>query len=106
MFYNLKQRNSIDLEKKPFILFVGKMLRLQKLCFCSRCPRSAPGYFLVCVGGWLFTGNERSFNSNLKKWFAFGKSINEQKLNILFSIVFCLLYPSVRKRFGIPIVKL
>jgi hypothetical protein len=80
MFYNLKQRNSIDLEKKPFILFVGKMLRLQKLCFCSRCPRSAPGYFLVCVDGWLFTGNERSFNSNLKKWFAFGESINEQKI--------------------------
>ena len=113
-FFKIKDLNSImkydefkSLYNKKIILFVGIRKKSYKnFSLTLDIVSSMEGYTLVSVGPDNITKYEKKLiTKKLKGKFYHFTNINSAKLNQLYNLSFCLLYPSTYEGFGIPILE-
>ena len=107
---DLKKNIPIDLQhliEKKLIIYVGDREGVYKnFSLVLDIINSLNDYYLLCVGGGEIKKKERKFiNKKIKNKFYHIDKIDTHKLNMLYNISFCLLYPSSYEGFGIPIIE-
>ena len=92
---------------KKIILFVGNRKKHYKNFFVTiDTVSSLNNFILVSVGGDKITRNEQKYiNQKIPGRFHHFSQISPHKLNKIYNISFCLLYPSLYEGFGLPIVE-
>lgn len=107
---NLKKTVSKDLKfliNKKIILYVGERKGIHKnFSLVLDVIASLNNYYLVCIGGEKIDIKEKKIiGKKTKNRFYHINKISNDKLNIIYNISFCLLYPSSYEGFGIPIIE-
>ena len=92
---------------KKIILFVGNRKKHYKNFFVTiDTVSSLNNFILVSVGGDKITRNEQKYiNQKIPGRFHHFSQISPHKLNKIYNISFCLLYPSLYEGFGLPIIE-
>ena len=92
---------------KKIILFVGNRKKLYKNFFVTvDTVSSLNNFILVSVGGDKITQIEQNYiNQKIPGRFHHFSKVRPHKLNKIYNISFCLLYPSLYEGFGLPIVE-
>uniref|UniRef100_C6E0K9 Glycosyl transferase group 1 n=1 Tax=Geobacter sp. (strain M21) TaxID=443144 RepID=C6E0K9_GEOSM len=102
-FFPLEKAFSI---KKTFVLFVGSRFGYKNfaavVCACGLLPDIE----LVCVGGGGFTESELLLlEKSIPGRYRHEGIVNDNRLNYLYNIAACLVYPSSYEGFGIPVLE-
>lgn len=93
------------LRDKKYILYIGDRSSYKNFDIAVKVLENLNGYSLVIVGGKEFDENEKDLTIDIQNKIFHFKGISGDKLNILYSNAFCLLYPSSYEGFGIPIAE-
>lgn len=112
-FFQIKNfKNSISrdlrfLIKKKIILYVGERSAVYKnFSLVLDIVKSLNNYHLVCIGGGNLKKEEReNIDKKVKNRFYHMPKVSTNKLNMIYNMSFCLLYPSEHEGFGIPIIE-
>jgi len=92
-----------DLLAKKVILFVGERSSYKNFNIAVETVLRLKDAVLVAVGGKPFAGDELTrVNMVLAGRFRFYPKLDNYRLNQLYNLAFCLLYPSSYEGFGIP----
>jgi glycosyltransferase involved in cell wall biosynthesis len=107
---NLKNNIPRDLKflfKKKIILYIGERSAVYKnFSLVLDIVKSLDSYHLVCIGGGNLKKEEKkNIDKKVKNRFYHIDEISTNKLNIIYNMSFCLLYPSSHEGFGIPIIE-
>jgi mannosyltransferase len=104
---NIKDNEFSTLHDKKIILFVGARKKSYKNFFLAVDIVSyLKEYTLISVGPNKITKYERKqIEEKLPEKFYHFTNLSSEKLNKLYNISFCLLYPSTYEGFGIPILE-
>ena len=107
---NLKNNISRDLRfliNKKIILYVGERGAVYKnFSLVLDIVKSLDNYHLVCIGGGDLKKKEKNnIDKKVKNKFYHIAKISTKKLNMIYNMSFCLLYPSSHEGFGIPIIE-
>ena len=92
---------------KKIILYVGDRKNAYKnFKLTVDVVSSLHGYTLVFVGGGSLSNSEiKLLRTKLNDKFIHYDGLNDEQLNILYNLAFCLLYPSQYEGFGIPLLE-
>ena len=113
-FFKIQNQNNINkhhefdfLINKKIILYVGSRKKKYKNFFLAvDIVSSLNDCILVSVGPDKISEKENNIiDIKLKNRFFHFTKLNSNKLNILYNMSYCLLYPSVYEGFGIPILE-
>lgn len=89
---------------KRIILFIGDRMPYKNFKIAVQVVSTLKDYQLVLVSGDKLASEEKAYlNLNLGDRFYHYQSLETSKLNKLYNIAFCLLYPSSYEGFGIPV---
>ena len=103
----IKDNQLKKLSKKKIVLFVGNRRKLYKNFFLAIDTISLlKDVTLVSVGGEEINQEEKNYiNKKIKGRFCHFSKINIKKLNKIYNLSFCLLYPSLYEGFGLPLIE-
>lgn len=103
----IKDQNIKKLLNKKIILFVGDRRKSYKNFFLAvDVVSELKNFILVSVGGNQITQKEQKYiDEKVKNRFRHFLKIDSKKLNEIYNLSFCLLYPSLYEGFGIPIIE-
>ena len=103
----IKDNKLKKISDKKIILFVGSRKKPYKNFFLTvDTVSSLDNFILVSVGGDKITQIEQKYiNQKIAGRFHHFSKISPHKLNKIYNISFCLLYPSLYEGFGLPIVE-
>jgi mannosyltransferase len=107
---NFKNNISKDLKfliNKKIILYIGERKAVYKnFSLVLDIVKSLDNYHLVCIGGGNLGKEEKKYiDKKVQNRFYHISNISTDKLNMIYNISFCLLYPSSHEGFGIPIIE-
>ena len=107
---NFKNNISKDLKfliNKKIILYIGERKAVYKnFSLVLDVVKSLDNYHLVCIGGGNLGKEEKKYiDKKVQNKFYHISNISTDKLNMIYNISFCLLYPSSHEGFGIPIIE-
>lgn len=99
--------SNINLKKQKYITYVGDRAATYKnfVNFVTNFSQltSNKKYSLIIVGGGSITNEEKYLLQNIS--YIHFDAASSEKLNFLYNISFCLVYPSLYEGFGIPVVE-
>ena len=88
-----------------YILYLGERSSYKNFEIAVKVTEKLNDYSLVVVGGKEFHNAEKKMMKCIEKKVFHFRGIGVDKLNIIYSNAFCLLYPSSYEGFGIPILE-
>lgn len=98
--------SKISTLKKPFVLFVGSRVSYKNFKLVVKALSLSDLYELVIVGGGELSNEETEFlNFHLDNRYIKLGFVDNVSLRKLYSMAYCLCYPSIYEGFGIPIVE-
>jgi len=88
---------------RKFIIFVGSREEYKNFQIVIELLAKAKEYDLIIIGGKDLNQQEKfQLENKAKNRYEHLKGLNNQELNILYNLAFCLIYPSSYEGFGIP----
>jgi len=109
-YFKLDSNFKSDLYNKyrtrKFLLFVGVREEYKNFQIVIDLLSIAMEYDLIIVGGKDLNLKEKfQLDNKVKNRYEHLKGLNNQELNILYNLAFCLIYPSSYEGFGIPLLE-
>ena len=104
----IKDKKLKNLSQKKIILFVGDRRKKYKNFFLTVdiVSKLKKEFVLVCIGGEEINQIEKNFiNNKIPGRFYHFSKVSSEKLNQIYNISFCLVYPSLYEGFGLPILE-
>ena len=97
-----------NLSQKKIILFVGDRRKTYKNFFLTVdiVNLLKKEFVLVCIGGEKINHIEKNLiNNKIPGRFYHFTTVSSEKLNQIYNISFCLVYPSLYEGFGLPVIE-